>query len=338
LVELLVVIAIIGILIALLLPAVQAAREAARRSQCINALKQLGLGVQNYHDVHKLFPSRENATQSVSGFVSLLPYIEQQALYNTIASSVNWSWPYNPSYTPWQVTISALLCPSDPAGSAKPVNITFNNYRFCVGDGMVSGTAPTYDDQGSANPRGIFGRISQIGMFSILDGTSNTIALSERLICQYNSTTKQHVAAVSGIDTNPSACAAIAGPNGKFVTGTTEVTYYSATMDGTYWNPGTRWCDGRIFYTGFVTVLPPNGPSCQTSSTVDSTWMIMTPTSNHPGGVNVAMADASVRFISETIDCGNLSPNAQQPLGGQSLYGVWGALGSKAGNESRAVP
>ncbi len=98
LVELLVVIAIIGILIALLLPAVQAAREAARRSQCVNNLKQLGIGLQNYHDIHRSFPIRQGGTNCygspyydgncirASSFVGLLPFIEQQAAFNIISS------------------------------------------------------------------------------------------------------------------------------------------------------------------------------------------------------------------------------------------------------------
>ena len=139
LVELLVVIAIIGILIALLLPAVQAAREAARRSQCTNHLKQLGLALHNYHATYQKFVSRSQGTMNtgcgaaggetgnrhwLSGVVSLLPYMEQQALYD------QWMAPQAPyasggpamnpgcfsGFLPSRVQVTTLLCPSDSAG------------------------------------------------------------------------------------------------------------------------------------------------------------------------------------------------------------------------------
>jgi prepilin-type processing-associated H-X9-DG protein len=99
---------------------------------------------------------------------------------------------------------------------------------------------------------------------------------------------------------------------------------------------GTRWSDGMSSYTGIVTVIPPNGPSCEEWENTPGT---VTPTSLHPGGVNVVLCDGAVRFISQTIDTGS---GAGQGLGivfasqqGQSPYGVWGALGSKDGNEPK---
>ena len=131
LVELLVVIAIIGILIALLLPAVQAAREAARRSQCVNNVKQIGLSLQNYHDKNGAFISFQyqpnNPNSRMSGIVGLLPYMDQQPIYDQIASNsgttlsaagtntyIAWGpTPWTNDYLPYRQVISACLCPSD---------------------------------------------------------------------------------------------------------------------------------------------------------------------------------------------------------------------------------
>lgn len=106
-------------------------------------------------------------------------------------------------------------------------------------------------------------------------------------------------------------------------------------------SPGYRWGDGAAFFHAITTILPPNTAVCLIG---DPNWQsggghyapgIWTPTSDHPGGVNVAMADGSVRFISETIDTGNLSVVAPAPTAsGRSPYGVWGALGTKSGGET----
>src|SRR3990170_655930 len=134
LVELLVVIAIIGILIALLLPAVQAAREAARRSQCTNNLKQLGLANHNYHDVVKAFPYGKGGTTScaypgpprcnygrISGFIPLLSYLEQRPMYNQIMAGdiPGGRYPGGPAgwdgWAVWDVSPATIRCPSDPS-------------------------------------------------------------------------------------------------------------------------------------------------------------------------------------------------------------------------------
>ena len=208
LVELLVVIAIIGILIALLLPAVQAAREAARRSQCTNNLHQLGLALHNYHDVHNKFPAmgggtdanKGNCTDSarndsnwsmLSGFVMLLPHIEQNALYQQISSGGqqyvhNTTWtapPWGPmpcreGYPPYQARINSIICPSDgnangntgaPWGSAGD-----NSYVFCFGDYPHGCWADT-----SQSSRGIFWMRTYPSIAMITDGTSNTILFGE---------------------------------------------------------------------------------------------------------------------------------------------------------------
>ena len=346
LVELLVVIAIIGILIALLLPAVQAAREAARRSQCTNNLKQLALAVHNYADTYKAFPPKKMGTRVStgncnnwnnnygSGWMRLLPFYEQQALYDQW-SSPQGTWPaFGPcpwgpgqgdDYTIYDAQVATLLCPSD--GNAPNKDATAygrNNYMFSCGD-SVDASNTTYGNNEGTNPRGVFNNISgRISFAHITDGTSNTIMLSEHLVAQNQSVVRQGNAInVANILTSPGVCYAAIDPNDSKV--------FASPADTRAW-AGMRWAHGAMSHIGFNTVLPPNGPSCAELTNDNTTGgMVHPPTSNHPGGVNAAMADASVRFISETIDTGNIyaAPATQ----GASVYGVWGALGTKNGGE-----
>lgn len=346
LVELLVVIAIIGILIALLLPAVQAAREAARRSQCTNNLKQLALAVHNYVDTYNVFPAKKQGTsqggcdncngQFGSGLMRLLPYIEQQALFDQWSASQNYGGtsfaPFGPcpwgpheganatAYLPYRQQVNTLLCPSDGNGPTKgALDYGRNNYVFCVGD------TNTNAYNGSTNPRGIFGNYgSKITFALITDGTSNTLLLSEHLV----GTPSQMIlrgtvhTAGTGVETSPATCL-------NYVSTTDPRVYNTASV--TSWI-GVKWAHGSTSHVGFNTVLPPNNPSCGSTNNDDSSGGPFPPTSNHPGGVNCAMADASVRFISETINAGNTA--AAPATSGPSNYGVWGALGTKEGGET----
>jgi len=347
LVELLVVIAIIGILIALLLPAVQAAREAARRSQCTNNLKQLGLANHNYHDVVKTFgfgkggtgTSNGGATNNwgrASGFIPLLPYIEQKPMYDRIAAGdATYPYPYGPpgwyTWAAWNPSPASLSCPSDPT-AFNTTTTMLNNYAFSRGDAVVN-------IRDSTTSRSMYAYAVTYGMSDIRDGTSNTIMMSERVKGDWSGV--QTAAAgqieakladalsMGNITTAPNTCfAAAAGP--YLVAGQTFKMKF-----------GTCWTDGQPQRTGFNTVLPPNSVNCSNDANVnaDSTSPIIPPSSRHPGGVNVLLADASVRFISETINTGNLG--AAPPATNSTMaspYGVWGALGSKAGAESVAAP
>src|SRR5262245_31010702 len=188
LVELLVVIAIIGVLVALLLPAVQAAREAARRSQCSNHLKQIGIALHNYHDVYNRFVyMRGGRNQSrcgdYHGIVSLLPFMEDANRYDAIYNDPAYRHPWDNGFLPFQGQIPVLVCPS----SNLPPNRNFPNqrhrsYHFSVGTTIVR----NYD--GETN--GLFGFQAlngacsgitlQKGFKDMIDGSSNTIAVSEK--------------------------------------------------------------------------------------------------------------------------------------------------------------
>ena len=342
LVELLVVIAIIGILIALLLPAVQAAREAARRSQCTNNLKQLALAVHNYADTYKAFPPKKMGTSGPgncdalawnanygSGWFRLLPFYEQQALYDQWSSPQGsyaafgpCPWGSGDAYPPYRTQVTALLCPSD--GNAPNKGATApgrTNYVFSCGDSIHSN-----QNNQSSNPRGMFNNISGVINFSsVTDGTSNTVMLSEHLVAQNSNVVRQGIAYnVSGIQASPGTCYAQIDPNDNNV--------FASGVSTTGWS-GVKWGHGAMSHIGFNTVLPPNGPSCAEASNDNTTnGMVHPPTSNHPGGVNAAMGDASVRFISETIDTGNIYAAAATQ--GESTYGIWGALGTKDGGET----
>jgi prepilin-type N-terminal cleavage/methylation domain-containing protein/prepilin-type processing-associated H-X9-DG protein len=345
LVELLVVIAIIGILIALLLPAVQAAREAARRSQCTNQLKQLGLAVHNYADINKVFPPKSAGTaaggcalcngQYGSAPLRLAPFYEQQALYATWSSAQTFGAttyaPYGPcpwdgtagTYQPYLYQVPTLLCPTDGGAAKKAATDRGRtNYMFSLGDSV----GVNQQNEGSSLNRGPFGNRNIVFSFAdIRDGTANTAMLSERLFAADSWNVREGNAYnVANIITNPALCYATVDPANpkRFVTGTAVT------------NWGGRYDHSSASHIGFNTVLPPNGPACASLANDNTTDGVWPPASYHPGGVNLAMCDASVRFISETIDAGNSTAPAVD--GGKSPYGTWGALGSRNGGEPLA--
>lgn len=365
LVELLVVIAIIGILIALLLPAVQAAREAARRMQCTNNLKQISLAFHTYHDANKSFPAQrcgpsDNISWGMTGFyVALLPYIEQSALYSEITAnsppaSKNGAsedpdecWP-NCLGAPavYQALIPGFACPSDgTSGSLSPVrNAGGTNYMGCMGDATwTHGESGVYNrgifgggcGQQSTGPNAVFRT-----MASMSDGTSNTIIMSEAVMADAAGTRliKGGIANVGDSNT-PGDCTRLDRDPGSRSSFATTVNMWSAALRG------TAWCDGRNFSTAFTTVLPPNSPSCNDGN-AHSGWehSYYSATSNHTGGVNVGLGDGSVQFVSDTISADSsedsidaLDWNGSTQPSGASPFGVWGAMGSINGGESKSL-
>ena len=340
LIELLVVIAIIAVLIALLLPAVQQAREAARRTQCKNNLKQLGLALHNYHDTHGVFPYRQGGTSVTppagnsnqgSGFTMLLPYLEQGPLYDQISTPQTFNGTNygafgddasdGSNYELWYVDIPSLLCPSSPQDSVM-ADHGVTHYAFSAGDSGLYSAAGT---AAITNVRGMFGYRTSRRFADVIDGTSNTVAIGE-ITTAISRNSRQILGATArdqgnAVVDSPINCI-LTAEGGEYLPSIATV---SATR-------GSRWSRGVAVYTGMNTILPPNSPSCSIGGfDVAGQYPAQ---SRHVGGAHILMGDGAVRFVSESIDTGDLSQPDIRGASGQSPYGVWGALGSIAGGET----
>ena len=372
LVELLVVIAIIGILIALLLPAVQAAREAARRMQCSNNFKQFGIALHNYHDAHDSLPARQMsifANNNWGGIFFLLPFMEESAAYDRIWSDAKAASKSHPTWSNdagnlevsplfGTLIIDTLCCPSD-SFAPRVAEGGNSNSVSCGTNIMLSGADCTtgYHTVQAQNTvvgwyivdamrsRAMFGMQVWNSFSSVIDGTSNSLAASECLTVEKekcdNTTPHSNkigggVAYVgNGLRNPPSGSGSLTA-----TLNTSACLNARSSSEPHYFNvAGARSFRGRRFALGYAsmvtvnTVLPPNSPSCAQGGSFDA-WGIFSTSSNHSGGVNGLMADGSVRFFSDTIDCGNLSVPHLFDYSGPSPYGIWGAIGSINGGES----
>lgn len=313
LIELLVVIAIIAVLIALLLPAVQSAREAARRAQCTNNLKQLGLALQNYHGSYGSFPigrsifpnpATDTTPYSYSPFAMLLPFVEQSPLF----SSINFSLPtlsQQGNTTALATSVNSFLCPSD--GQQAPSYAGGTNYRFSEGTSICYAYGPV--DFGQVNttmpiPDGAFFDNLSINLAQISDGTSNTAVASEKLMGDFNNGIASQMRDIYVQTTWPT---------------TPEETYQQCqAVDNTSLpakgesGGGSPWLRGYVATSVYKHVSPPNSYSCY----FYPSRLTLTATSLHPGGVNVALADGSVRFVKSAVN-----------------RMTWRALGSRNGGE-----
>lgn len=349
LVELLVVIAIIGILIALLLPAVQAAREAARRMNCTNNLKQVCLGIHNYLDNHSKIPTlgfrlhgNTDQTARWSIMITLLPYVEQAPLYNQFVSDP--ALRINQSVPILNQSLSTYLCPSD----SREAPFTGRNYYghsntvFSTGDTQMDRDADAYT-------RGPFYNRNRYFEQSIIkDGTSNTLALGEAR----RPRSAQDIAATYMFDPALKTMADFTAlyANKQYVSANTF-----PTNDLECVQRGHRFPIGEPIFIGFSTVLPPNSgnfTNAGSNSTDANSWVLGSVSSNHSGGANTARFDGSVAFVSDTINTGsettparllpenNTGRGAAQIRGitPTSQWGVWGALGTVNGGESASGP
>ncbi|MFO0903324.1 MAG: DUF1559 domain-containing protein [Pirellulales bacterium] len=301
LVELLVVIAIIGVLVALLLPAVQAAREAARRMSCSNNLKQIGLALHNYESVHGVLPPSRidvNPPRFQQSWVSLtLPFIEQGAIHSQYNFGTNW---YDPVNDPLTTTrLQVMMCPSTPSSRALPPGSLYNG----VTNGLRSDQPRWgYADYGSINAvrnafivasglpsinqkdaMGALGRgPAGVSFAEILDGTSNTI-----LIAEIAGRPNQYIG--RRVSLNPRV--------GNVAFGTPY------TADGWGWadiNAGfsvdganSAGVQNNTSGSGGVTIVG----NCVMNCTNDSEIYGF-----HPGGAMILMGDGSVRFLSQTVE------------------------------------
>ena len=275
LVELLVVIAIIGILIALLLPAVQAAREAARRINCANNIKQMGLAMHNYAGSHGAFPSGADGSWCYSIFVHLMPYMEQDVLFDRIDFSIP---SVNVEEDIRNKVIPALICPSFPVDPIMN-DPTYDYLRGAISTYQGVGGAyyqnedasGKYDGSayGSLPKNGVFGWKLNRRLGDVTDGLSNTLAIGEF---------------------------AIAGDNGTVTNG-----FYRPWIVGAYYNGGTELAS----YSSKVARFPFGDAKDRddvSGSTDGAPFNHLPMFSSHPGGCHFGGCDGSVHFLVSDMD------------------------------------
>ena len=322
LVELLVVIAIIGILVALLLPAVQAAREAARRNTCVNNLHQISLATLNFEAAKKQFPAGRTLPRAWSQHTRLLPYLEEanafgivdfeQAIANNDARLFH---------------LNAFLCPSDTSeGLENSPNEDGqsgwgrNNYRGNAGNdvGLLNGIGPPATHREQNN--GVFLSNKTVRMAEITDGTSKTALFSEMVIGDGN----------DFVVTEPGDYFRISeGMMTRTQVRDACLALNTATMNvkrQQFSRAGRNWTTGNYVPTRYNHIITPNGRSCsrkdggaQLGAAVNDNGGAVTASSRHPGGVGVAFVDGGVAFVSDDVD---------------AL--VWSSYGSRNGGEVEA--
>jgi prepilin-type N-terminal cleavage/methylation domain-containing protein/prepilin-type processing-associated H-X9-DG protein len=309
LIELLVVLAIIGLLTALLLPAVQAAREAARRVQCANNLRQIGIALHGYHDALGALPFGEGPDHwnNWSAFAMLLPYVEQGVLFDTLNFSDWAAAPGNPANATAQRTrLGVLLCPSDLDRLSAPEG----HVNYCTNAGTDHDFAPR------GPPSGLFAQVpysaGAVRLQDVADGLSQTAALSER---------------VKGLDNRSDAYDPLT-PSSALVelSGLRADTrgYYNACLKtaptpgvALHWNRdiggmGAYWFYGGPTSSRYNHIMPPNTWNCGSGQT-DGAYAAG---SRHPGLVHVLFADGTTRVVREGV-----------------AVVVWWAIGTRAGGE-----
>jgi prepilin-type N-terminal cleavage/methylation domain-containing protein/prepilin-type processing-associated H-X9-DG protein len=324
LIEVLVTIAIIGILVVLLLPAVQTAREAARRLSCKNNLKQIGLALHNYHEAHRVLPFGCGtdydgpvsslgtlADRRYSTHSQILPQLDQAAIYSQLTFQVAPFHPYINSGAYEEVVISSGGLSATNGAAAKTTISTFicssdidrlqsvwghNNYRSCNGSGW----------QGR-NANGMFGQNSSVRFSTVTDGLSHTAMFSERCKGTWDHAVFDHLADIYDIvgiwneATFRSQCESLSPE---------QAAAYPLNVDA-----GQNWLEGNFNWTRYNHLVLPNHVSCKNGFTWDGVGMAAS--SRHPGCVNVLFGDGRAESISQDIDAK-----------------IWRAVGTIRGNEA----
>ena len=303
LIELLVVIAIIAVLISLLLPAVQQAREAARRSQCRNNLKQIGLALHNYESSHGVFPpGRVGYPKVFSVQCHILPYIDGGSLYNLVDfnTAPNFGTPASPMTTneiAIRTVIPTYLCPSD-FGRIAGSDFGPTNYAATTGSGVGAASSIKTGD-------GVMFNASSVRFRDVTDGLSNTACFSESTL------------GVGGNPSSPSGPAAKPDLEVLELAGATATTDAACVPGGGTWSGlrGAKWMNGHYGDTLYNHYYSPNSAQSDCGN-ASHNYGLTAARSRHEGGVHVLLADGSCRFVSENLN-----------------LGIWTGLATRAGSE-----
>jgi prepilin-type processing-associated H-X9-DG protein len=342
------VIAIIAVLIALLLPAVQSAREAARRAACVNNLKQMGLALHNYQAATNSFPlgatlAPYNPPYSTtywsnwSAHAQLLPYLEGGAIYNACNFSLAPEWAtyygYMANSTATSSKVNEFACPSDPNANQQTNNAgtyatlgSNNSYMASQGTTTVGYPEATPNATNAQQSTGLFAYQRSYSVQSVTDGTSNTVAFAEMIADDQNGNFSMapgkgtggqgNLQAVYFTDINTAGLALVQAD----IQACNAI--YQANGGGKE-GGGYRWSTGAMGYTMFNTIIPPNGGgtikwgACRNNCSPQARHAdYVNASSFHPGGVNVCFGDGSTRFVKNSI-----------------AMNIWWALGTRANGE-----
>lgn len=311
LVELLVVIAIIGILVGLLLPAVQQAREAARRMQCSNHLKQIGLAMHNYESAYKRFPSGNmvggSFTVGLSAHARLLPFMEQAAVYQMV--DFNYAYNHVNNDAARMQKIPTFLCPSDTFDKLPATLGGYNSYYANSGTNILAGSPATLSSDpnyGMPECNGVFYRDSRVRPGDITDGLSNTIAFSEKIAGDGNNGIATAISDTFRPGTFPTT--ADQAMQDCMAVNVTDLSKQGVSI------VGSPWIQAYHSTTLYYHVLPPNTRSCMFPPGRIAT----TAGSRHTGGVTALGCDGAVKFVTSSLD-----------------LSIWRAIGTR--NEGEVV-